>query len=109
LENATARVAEALGLKVGTRVVRTEGLSMADGVPVSRSTTWLPYRRFPDFAARIATEQSTTAVFRSYGIEDYARATTRISARHADTDEVRTLRLSPGSVLLVSEAIDIDQ
>ena len=70
IENATARVAEALGLKPGAKVIRTEAMSLADGVPISRSTTWLDYRRFPDFAARIAELQSTTLVFQSYEIPD---------------------------------------
>ncbi len=108
IENATARVAEALGLKPGTKVVRTEGMSVADGVPISRSTTWLPYRRFPDFAARIKEMQSTTMVFQSYEIADYSRASTRISARHADVEETRSLNLAPGAIVLVSEAVDVD-
>lgn len=108
IENATARVAEALGLKSGAKVVRTEGMSVADGVPISRSTTWLSYRRFPDFAARIAEMQSTTLVFQSYGIADYSRASTRISARHADVEETRTLNLAPCAIVLVSEAVDVD-
>ncbi|KFL24783.1 transcriptional regulator, partial [Devosia sp. 17-2-E-8] len=108
IENATARVAEALGLKPGTKVVRTESMSVADGVPISRSTTWLPYRRFPDFAARIKEMQSTTMVFQSYEIADYSRASTRISARHADFEETRSLNLAPGAIVLVSEAVDID-
>lgn len=108
IENATARVAEVLGLKPGTKVVRTEGMSVADGVPISRSTTWLPYRRFPDFAARIKEMQSTTMVFQSYEIADYSRASTRISARHADVEETRSLNLAPGAIVLVSEAVDVD-
>ncbi len=108
LENASAGVAAALGLKPGSKVVRTEGMSLADGVPISRSTTWLDYRRFPDFASRINEMQSTTAVFESYGISDYSRASTRISARHADVEEMQTLRLSAGAIVLVSEAVDID-
>ncbi|MBN9334433.1 phosphonate metabolism transcriptional regulator PhnF [Devosia sp.] len=108
IENATARVAEALGLKPGTKVVRTESMSVADGVPISRSTTWLPYRRFPDFAARIKEMQSTTMVFQSYEIADYSRASTRISARHADVEETRSLNLAPGAIVLVSEAVDVD-
>ncbi|MCR6673436.1 phosphonate metabolism transcriptional regulator PhnF [Devosia ginsengisoli] len=108
IENATAAVAAALGLKPGAKVVRTEGLSIADGRPISRSTTWLPYRLFPDFAERIARLQSTTAVFASYGIADYARASTRISARHADVEETKLLGLAPGAILLVSEAVDVD-
>ncbi|MET0438556.1 MAG: phosphonate metabolism transcriptional regulator PhnF [Devosia sp.] len=108
IENATARVAEALGLKPGAKVVRTESMSVADGVPISRSTTWLPYRRFPDFAARIKEMQSTTMVFQSYDIADYSRASTRISARHADVEETRSLSLAPGAIVLVSEAVDVD-
>lgn len=108
IENANARVAEALSLKPGAKVVRTEGMSIADGVPISRSTTWLDYRRFPDFAARIAELQSTTLVFQSYEIPDYSRASTRISARHADVEETRSLNLAPGAIVLVSEAVDVD-
>jgi GntR family phosphonate transport system transcriptional regulator len=108
LENANGRVAEALGLSIGAKVVRTEGVSMADGMPVSRSTTWLSYRRFPDFSDRLKHQQSVTAVFRSYGIEDYSRASTRISARHADAEESNVLKLLPGAIVLVSEAVDID-
>lgn len=108
IENATVQVAEALGLKPGAKVVRTEGMSLADGVAISRSTTWLPYRRFPDFAARIKEMQSTTMVFQSYEIADYSRASTRISARHADVEETRSLNLAPGAIVLVSEAVDID-
>lgn len=108
-ENATSRIATALKLTRGTRLVRLEGLSLADGVPISRSSTWLPYRRFPDFAERIGKMESTTATFESYGIPDYSRASTRISARHADVEETRLMALSPGAVLLVSEAVDIDE
>lgn len=108
LENASARVADALGQRIGAKVVRTEGLSLADAVPVSRSTTWLDYRRFPDFAGRMAKMQSITAVFESYGIADYARASTRISARHADAEEAKVLHLAPGAIVLVSEAVDVD-
>jgi GntR family phosphonate transport system transcriptional regulator len=109
LENASAAVAAALAIGVGSKVVRIEGLSSADGRPISRATTWLPYRRFPGFAQRLIERRSFTAVFGSYGIPDYARSSTRISARHADVEETDRLELSPGAVLLVSEAIDIDE
>nr|WP_295892586.1 phosphonate metabolism transcriptional regulator PhnF [uncultured Devosia sp.] len=108
LENATAAIAAALGLRIGAKVVRTEGMSLADGRPISRVTTWLAYARFADFPARIAELESTTAVFASYGIADYSRASTRISARHADVEETKLLGLAPGAILLVSEAVDVD-
>ena len=107
-ENASATVARALGLSPGARVVRIEGTSSADGLPLTRSTTWLAYRQFPDFAARLIETHSFTATFASYGIADYARASTRISARHADVEETKLLGLSAGAILLVSEAIDED-
>lgn len=108
LENASVTVAQALGIRTGAKVVRTESLSTADGMPLSRATTWLAYARFPDFADRIAQLGSVTETFASYGIADYARASTRISARHADVEETKLLGLAPGAILLVSEAVDVD-
>jgi GntR family phosphonate transport system transcriptional regulator len=108
IETVSAGSARALGLKAGARVVRIDGVSSADGLGVSRSTTWLPYRRFADFGERIAAMHSFTAVFASYGITDYVRASTRISARHADVEETQLLGLAPGAILLVAEAVDAD-
>ncbi|MDB5613941.1 MAG: phnF [Devosia sp.] len=108
LENANATVAAALGIRAGSKVVRLDALSSADGKPISRATTWLAYRRFPDVAQRVIGGQRMTAVFASYGINDYSRASTRISARHADVEETQLLGLAPGAILLVSEAVDVD-
>ena len=108
IENAGANAAAALKLRPGAKTVRLDTLSLADGRPLSRATSWLDYRRFADFAERFAAEPSMTAVFRSYGIADYARASTHISARHADAEETRVLKLAPGAILLVSEAVDAD-
>lgn len=108
LENASAKVATALGLKPGAKVIRLETLSLADRRPLSRATAWVGYRAFPDFPERFAASHSVTAAFRSYGVEDYERASTRVSARHADAEEAAALRLAPGAILLLSEAVDAD-
>jgi GntR family phosphonate transport system transcriptional regulator len=79
--SASARVATALGLAPGARIVRLETLSLADRRPVSRASAFVPYLDFPDFADRFAQSRSVTAVLRTYGIEDYERASTRVSAR----------------------------
>lgn len=107
-EPATATVAEALRLRAGAMTIRMETLALADGRPLSRSTAWLDRRRFEGFPQAFAAARSITAAFRSFGIADYSRATTRISARHADADETRLLKLAPGAILLVSESIDAD-
>ncbi len=108
IENAPANVAAGLKLKPGAKTLRIETLSLADGQPLSRATSWFDYRRFADFAERYETARSVTAVLKTYGIADYSRATTHISARHADAEETKLLKLAPGAILLVSEAIDAD-
>jgi GntR family transcriptional regulator, phosphonate transport system regulatory protein len=108
IDNAGVNVATALKLKPGAKTLRLEQLALADGRPLSRATSWFDYRRFPDFAERFEASHSVTTALRTYGINDYSRATTHISARHADAEETRLLRLAPGAILLVSEAIDAD-
>jgi GntR family phosphonate transport system transcriptional regulator len=108
IENASTTCATALAIKPGTKVVRLDTVSLADGRPLSRTTTWLPYRLFPDIGDRFAELRSFTAVFAGYGLVDYSRASTRISARHADVEETKLLGLAPGAILLVSEAVDED-
>jgi GntR family phosphonate transport system transcriptional regulator len=108
LDNAGANAAAALKLRPGSKTLRMETLSFADGRPLARATAWVDYRRFPDFAEHFAATHSITAAFRASGVTDYSRASTHISARHADTNETRLLKLAPGAILLVSEAIDAD-
>jgi GntR family transcriptional regulator, phosphonate transport system regulatory protein len=108
VENAGANVSAALRIRPGAKTIRFETLSSADGRPLSRASSWVDYRRFPDFAERLQDNPSVTVVFRAYGITDYSRATTHISARHADAEETKLLKLAPGAILLVSEAIDAD-
>ena len=38
---------------------------------------------------------------RHYDIDEYVRASTRLSARYADTDETRWLSLAPGAIVTV--------
>lgn len=108
LERANARLAAALEVKVGARLVRHETISFADGRPLARGSGWVPEARFPDFTAVYLKAGSVTETLRHYGIEDYARAVTRISARHATTEEAQGLKLAPGAVVLVSDAVDVD-
>lgn len=107
-EPARPAIAEALRLRPGAAVLRMEMLSIADGRPLSRATSWFEAARFAGLPAAFERTRSISAALRALGIPDYARAATRISARHADADEARLLKLSPSAILLVSEAIDAD-
>ena len=55
-----------------------------------------------DFAERLATNPSVTVVFRAYGVTDYSRATTHISARHAGAEETKLLKLAPGDYVVLT-------
>lgn len=107
-EPASATVARALRIKPGMMALRLETLSIADGRPLSRATSWLDQQRFAGFAETFERTRSVTSAFRALGVPDYSRAATHISARHADAEETKLLRLAPGAILLVSESIDAD-
>jgi len=108
IEPASATIAKLLDLAPGTPLSRRESVSSADGKPLSRATSWLEAARFPDLDERYGELGSITEVFRQYGLTDYVRAQTRISARHADTEEAQSLKLAPGAIVLVSEGLDTE-
>jgi GntR family phosphonate transport system transcriptional regulator len=45
---------------------------------------------------------------KSFGISDYFRHSTRISARHASDSDLADLRLSPGAIVLVTVYLNVD-
>jgi GntR family phosphonate transport system transcriptional regulator len=108
LENAAANVARGLAIKPGARVVRLETLSLADNRPLSRGTSWFAYARFARIADIYAETRSITRALAQLGVPDYARQSTRISARYSTPEEARSLKLAPGSVMLVTEIVDAD-
>ncbi len=107
-EPASAAVALSLRLRPGAMTLRIETLAYADGRPLSRATSWFEQKRFENLPAAFERARSITGALRALGVRDYSRARTQISARHADADELRLLKLAPGAILLVSEAIDAD-
>jgi GntR family phosphonate transport system transcriptional regulator len=107
-EPASERVAQALELAPGAKVLRIEALSEADGRPLSRATSWFDAGRFPNFERAYAETQSVTAAFKRYGIDDYLRRSTIVSARHADPGDLADLTLSPGAIVLVTVAVNVD-
>lgn len=107
-EPAEARIAAALGLEAGTPVLRLETLSQADGRPVSRATSFFDAARFGGLEKVYADSGSITAAFREFGVADYFRRSTRVSARHATAADLADLRLSPGAIVLVTTYVNVD-
>ena len=101
-------LAEALDLPPGSPVLELDTLHEADGVPISTGLTRLPLPRFAGFAERYAETGSITRAYASYGVTDYLRRSTRITARHATPAETEALDLAPGRVVLVLDSVNTD-
>lgn len=103
---ASDRVARRLGLVPGAPVIASHRISMADNVPVSFGTIFHDAARFPDFPARREALGSVSAVYASYGINDYLRGSTQLQARPARRDEAQKLHQHPEMPVIVVRAVD---
>lgn len=108
VEPADGRTAEALGLEVGAKVVRLETLSEADGRPVSRATSFFDEKRFARINNAYTESGSITFALKGFGISDYFRRSTQVSARHASDSDLADLKLSPGAIVLVTVYVNVD-
>ncbi|QND53499.1 phosphonate metabolism transcriptional regulator PhnF [Phyllobacterium sp. 628] len=107
VEEPSEEVAGALGMTAG-QVIRIDSMHTADSNPVSCATVWFEAARVPNIVEDYRASGSITAALKAAGIDDYLRKSTIIAARHADAEDLRHLRLSPGAIVLVSTAINID-
>jgi GntR family transcriptional regulator, phosphonate transport system regulatory protein len=106
-EPASGAIAERLRIPVGEPVVRLETLRSADGLPICVGTKWLPAKLLPGVAQVYRSCQGMTATLARYGIRDYRRHSTRISATSADALDAQRLRTVPGRPLLLVDSVDV--
>jgi GntR family phosphonate transport system transcriptional regulator len=107
-EAATADLARRLKIAAGARLIRLETVRKADRRPVSRATAWFPADRFAGIVEAYRDSGSITAAFATLGLTDYVRVATEITAVHADNDDLSSLELSPGAIVLVTRALNAD-
>ena len=105
---ATRELARELGLKTGAPLIRIESVRSADRTPICVSTTWLSAERFPHSGKVFANLRSMTKLLAHYGIRDYSRASTRITASIADATDATRLDLALGRPVLVVDSTDVD-
>ena len=108
VEAAPRDIAKQLGLKAGAPLVRIEALRFADRTPICVGTTWFPANRFPDAAAVYERLNSTTRMLAHYGIRDYRRLSTRITAGIVDATDAARLDLALGRAILIVDSTDVD-
>ena len=89
-------------------VLMLETLSSAGGLPVSLSTSYFPAGRFPGLAGLVAETGSITRALERCGIADYARASTRVTARMPTAEEAKRLKQPVTRPILLAEAVDVD-
>jgi len=107
-EEAEADIAKRLKLKAGTPVVRVELLRHADKIPICAATSWLPAQRFPDAAEVYAKTRSMTKTLAHFGVPDYARQSTRVTAGIVDQTDALRLEIAAGRPILVVDSVDAD-
>ncbi|WP_309086340.1 phosphonate metabolism transcriptional regulator PhnF [Chelativorans sp.] len=108
-EEAPEAVAEALEIAPGAPVLRLDTMAEADGRPISRARSYFDAQRFRGFERHFARTGSITMAYRHFGVSDYLRRSTTISARHADSADLEILKLSPGAIVLVALGLNVDQ
>jgi len=107
-EPATRELARELGLRTGAALIRIETVRLADRTPICVATTWFSAERFPNAGNVFASSGSMTKLLAQYGIRDYRRASTRITAAIADATDASRLNLPLGRPVLVVDSTDVD-
>src|SRR6266404_1641102 len=107
-EIATRELARLLGLKTGAPMIRIEALRLADRTPICVGTTWLAAERFPEAGRIYDRVRSMTKVLAHYGVRDYRRASTRVTAGIVDATDAARLDLALGRPILVVDSTDVD-
>jgi GntR family phosphonate transport system transcriptional regulator len=106
-EPSTPDIARQLDLAAGAAVVRLEILRSADRVPICSTTSWLPAARAPEAWRIFRATRSITAMLKHFGITDYRRQSTRITAASADALDAERLQLVPGRAILVVDSVNV--
>jgi GntR family phosphonate transport system transcriptional regulator len=105
---ADAGVAKNLHIRKGASVVLIETIGKVDGRPISIAAHHFPARRFPEIIEVYKRDLSVTKALAHYGIDDYTRKESRITARLPTVNESRLLELPRSQPVLVTESINID-
>jgi GntR family phosphonate transport system transcriptional regulator len=108
LEAADEATARHLKLKPGAPCVVLDLLSEVDGLPVLVSRHRFPAQRFPGMLEAFRETASISAALRRFGVADYRRAWTRITARTPARSTTAMLKQIEGQPVLHVECLNTD-
>ncbi len=106
---ATKGEAQALSIPAGGPIYAYHGLSLADGQPLAFVESVFPADRLLGLADALATNTSITEALRTVGVEDYTRASTRLTAVRASATQALHLNIREGDPLLKSTSVNEDR
>lgn len=105
---ATKGEAQALDIAAGEPICLYFGLSQADGVPIALFESLFPLSRLKGIDAALAESGSVTQALKAVGIDDYTRASTRLTAVLADASQALHLQVRESDPLLRSTGVNVD-
>ena len=108
VEPATRDLAKRLGLKTGAPLLRIDALRTADRIPICVGTKWMSADRFPGGAKIYEKLRSTTKLVAHFGVRDYRRDWTKITAAIAEAGDAARLDLALGRPVLVVDSLDVE-
>ncbi len=107
-ETASKQVAKQLMINRDAKVIRLESVSKADGISLAYSISYLPAARFKGIEKVFAETKSLTEALRQFGLNDYTRKNTCITAQMPDRRTAELLQQSKNKPVLITESTDID-
>ncbi len=108
LVRADANAAKRLQVPRGSRLVRLHTLSEARGHPVSEAVHLLPASRFEGIAEAFERLGSLTRAYAEFGVTDFTRKTSWVTARLPSAGVAGRLRQSASLPVLHVEGVNVD-
>lgn len=105
---ADAHAAKRLQIPRGSRLVRLHTLSEARGHPVSEAVHLLPASRFEGIDEAFARIGSLTRAYAEFGVADFTRKTSWVTARLPSAEVAARLKQSTALPVLHVESVNID-
>jgi len=102
------RIAARLKIAPGEAVLRLQILATADDRPISIGVRHSPAARFRGLGAEFERLGSMTAALRTFGVDDYRRISTEVTARMPTPDEAKLLAQPRVAPVLAFTATDVE-
>lgn len=101
-------VSKHLGLSRTAEVLRVQMVGKAENRTIDVAEHYFDPRRFPELEARLRTTQSISRALAQYGIADYTRKWSRITAAMPSAPVARLLNQPKTRPVLQVEALNVD-